>query len=135
MLNETSYLMAIYIYTGAAGILVFYVGWWLSRHWRPAWVCLVVLLLAALLLTPAYPGDGIGTMAPALVVFAFKFMTSGMQGAAYALRPLLFMCGMAIVLTVLLKLIFFRRRKAPRTTSTPSKSGSRANKAALTRRT
>ena len=127
MLTETSYRMAIYIYTGAAGILVLYIGWWLSRHWRPAWVCLVVLLLAALLLTPAYPGEGIGTMAPALVVLAFRFMSSGLEGASYALRPLLFMCGMAIILTVLMKLVFFRRRKAAKTTTASSKSGSRAN--------
>jgi len=133
VLTETSYLMAIYVYTGAAGILVLYVGWWLSRHWRPAWVCLVVLLLAALLLTPAYPGEGIGTMAPALVVLAFRFMSSGVQGASYALRPLLFMCGMAIILAVLLKLIFFRRRKPAKRKAPSSKSRPRAKPVARAR--
>lgn len=112
MLTEESYLMALYAYLGAAGILILYVGWWLSRHWRPAWVTLVVLLLAALLLTPAYPKEGVETMAPALVVFGFQFLTVGVDGAAHALRPLQFMCIVAVVITVLLRLTLFRRRKA-----------------------
>jgi hypothetical protein len=105
--------MAIYAYLGAAGILILYVGWWLSRHWRPAWVTLVMLLMAALLLTPAYPKEGVGTMAPALVVFGFQFMTAGMEGAVHALRPLQFMCLAAVVVTLLLWLLLFRRN-APR---------------------
>jgi len=126
VLDDTSYRMAIYVYTGAAGVLVLYVGWWLSRHWRPAWVCLVVLLLAALLLTPAYPGEGMDTMAPALVVFGFKFLTSGLSGAAYALRPLLFMCAAAVALTLLMRLTVFRRRIASGTAAASPKSGARA---------
>lgn len=113
MLTDESYLMAIYGYLGAAGILVLYVGWWLNRHWRPAWVTLVVLVLAALLLTPAYPREGVETLAPALVVFAFQFLTVGMEGAAHALRPLQFMVVGALAVTVLLRLTLFRRRKAP----------------------
>jgi hypothetical protein len=105
--------MAIYAYLGAAGILILYVGWWLSRHWRPAWVTLVVLFMAALLLTPAYPAEGIDTMAPALVVFGFQFMTAGMEGATHALMPLQFMCGAAVVTTLLLWVLVFRRM-APR---------------------
>ena len=110
MLTEESYLMAMYAYLGSAGVLILYMGWWLSRHWRPTWVTLVVLLMAALLLTPAYPKEGVDTMAPALVVFGFQFMTSGMEGAIHALRPLQFMCIAAVVLTVLMWLVFFRRR-------------------------
>jgi hypothetical protein len=134
MLDKSSYLMAVYIYTGAAGVLVLYVGWWLSRLWRPAWVCLAVLLLAALLLTPAYPDAGVETMAPALVVFGFKLMTVGMQGAVYALRPLVFMCAVAVALTVLLKLLFFRRGKARKTPSNSSGSGARAHPGRRARR-
>jgi len=126
--------MALYIYTGAAGVMLLYVGWWLGRHWRPAWVCLVVLLLAALLLTPAYPGEGIETMAPALVVFAFKYMTEGMQGAAHALRPLLFMGGAAVVISILMKVIFFRRRKAPRARPAQKRSAARTRQATQPRR-
>ncbi len=113
MLTEDSYLMAMYAYLGAAGVLILYVGWWLSRHWRAGWVTLVVLLLAALLLTPAYPREGAETMAPALVVFAFQFLTTGIEGATQALKPLQFMCIAALALTVLLRLTVFRRRKVP----------------------
>jgi len=134
VLDDTSYRLALYIYTGAAGVLVLYVGWWLSRHWRPAWVCLVVLLLAALLLTPAYPGEGIETMAPALVVFGFQYMTAGMQGAEHALRPLLFMSGAAVGITLLMKILFFRRRKARKTRAAPDRSRARAKQGARPRR-
>ena len=110
MLNESSYLMAIYIYVGAAGVLIVYVGWWLSRHWRAAWVTLVVLLMAALLLTPAYPKEGVQTMAPALVVVAFQTMTVGAEGAAHAVRPLVFLSGLGVVITLILRMTIFRRR-------------------------
>lgn len=112
MLTESSYLMAIYIYVGAASVLLIYLTWWLSRHWRPAWVALVVLLMAALLLTPAYPEEGVHTMAPALIVAAFQIMTVGVDGAGHALRPLVFMLGVAIVLTLLLRVTLFRQRRA-----------------------
>ncbi len=75
MLDESSYLTAIYIYVGAAMVMLLYLTWWLSRHWRPSWVALVVLLIAALLLTPAYPKAGVTTMAPALVVAAFLIIS------------------------------------------------------------
>lgn len=110
MLIESSYLMAIYVYVGAAGVLIAYVGWWLSRHWRASWVTLVVLLMAALLLTPAYPKEGVQTMAPALVVAAFQAMTVGVEGASHAIRPLVFLSGAAVVMTLILRMTVFRRR-------------------------
>jgi hypothetical protein len=112
VLSESSYLTAIYIYLGSAGVLIVYVGWWLSRHWRAAWVTLVVLLLAALLLTPAYPKEGVQTMAPALVVAAFQYLTVGPEGAAHAVRPLVFMSGAAVLITLLFKMTVFRGRRA-----------------------
>jgi hypothetical protein len=112
VLSESSYLTAIYIYVGSAGVLILYVGWWLSRHWRAAWVTLAVLLLAALLLTPAYPMEGVQTMAPALVVAAFQYLTAGPEGAAHAVRPLIFMSGAGVLITLLLKMTIFRRRKS-----------------------
>ena len=84
MLNDSSYFIAICIYVGSAAVLIMYVGWWLGRHWRAGWVTLVVLLLAALLLTPAYPKAGVDTMAPALIVAAFQYMTTGVEGARHA---------------------------------------------------
>ena len=113
MLSETSYLTAIYCYTGAAGIMLLYLAWWLRKHWSAAWVALVVLLGAALLLTPAYPGKEATTMAPALVVAAFQFMTDGPEAARIALKPLAIMSGTAVVLAFLLGLTVFRRASKP----------------------
>jgi hypothetical protein len=112
LLNDSSYFTAICIYAGSALILIAYVGWWLSRHWRASWVALVMLLMAALLLTPAYPKAGVNTMAPALIVVAFQVMTTGVQGAAHALRPLVFMSGGAVILALLLGMTVLRRRNA-----------------------
>lgn len=109
MLTESSYHTAIYVYTGAACAILLILGIWLSRHWRPAWVALVVLLGAALLLTPAYPREDAATLAPALIVAAFRFFTEGPQAAEPALRALAFTSAIAVAL-VLLRLTLFRRR-------------------------
>jgi hypothetical protein len=110
MLTDSAYLTAIYVYVGAAIVMLMYLAWWLSRHWRPGWVTLVVLVLAALLLTPAYPKTGVSTMAPALIVAAFQIATQGVEAANHALRPLIFMAGLAVVFALLLSMTLFRRR-------------------------
>ncbi len=115
MLTDSSYLTAICIYVGSAAIAIAYVGWWLSRHWRPSWVALVMLLMAALLLTPAYPKAGVQTMAPALIVVAFQFMTTGVQGAVDALRPVVFMSGGAIIVALLLGMTVLRKPRLHKT--------------------
>jgi hypothetical protein len=112
LLDESSYLTAIYIYVGSAVVALLYLAWWLSRHWRPAWVSLVVFLLAALLLTPAYPKAGVSTMAPALIVAVFQFATDGPEAAKHAVRPLIFMSGAGVVMALFLKVTIFRRRSA-----------------------
>ena len=111
MLDETSYLTAVYVYVGAATVMLLYLAWWLSRHWRAGWVTLVVLVGAALLLTPAYPKAGVSTMAPALVVALFQIMTQGIESSRHALRPLIFMSGLAVVITLLLNITVFRWRR------------------------
>ena len=58
MLTESSYLTGLYTYVGAALALLVCLGWWLGLHWRASWATLVVLVGAALLLTPAYPKEG-----------------------------------------------------------------------------
>jgi hypothetical protein len=112
VLSESSYLLAIYTYVGAAGAILIYLAWWLGHHWRPAWVTLVVLLVAALLLTPAYPREGADTMAPALVVAAFQIFTEGIDAAQHAVQPLLFFSGAAVVISLLLGVTIFRRPRA-----------------------
>ena len=69
------------------------------------------LTLAALLLTPAYRKSGVSTMAPALIVAAFQIATQGVDAANHALRPLIFMSGLAIVFALLLNMTLFRRRR------------------------
>ena len=121
MLSESSYMTALYVYIGAALATMLYLAWWLSRHWRAGTVALCVLLAGALLLTPAYPKEGVETLAPALIVAAFQFLTEGLDGAMHALRPLAFMCAVALVLALLLRLSIFRNRgKQPKTKPTGS---------------
>jgi hypothetical protein len=100
-----------------------YMAWWLGRHWRPAWVAFAVLLLGALLLTPAHPNADIATYAPALVVAIFETLTHGPEAAEHALRPLVVISAAALVLAVLLRFSVFRR---PRTVAgrsdTPNKA-------------
>ncbi|MAT93931.1 MAG: hypothetical protein CME59_15175 [Halioglobus sp.] len=112
MLTETSYLTAIYVYAGAGLLVALCLAWWLGRRWGGGWTSLLVLLCAALLLTPAFPREGADTMAPALVVAAFQLLTDGMDAARHALRPLAYACGLAVVLALLLRLTVFRRRRA-----------------------
>ena len=111
MLSESSYLTAMYVYIGSAVVILLYLCWWLARHWRPGWVALVVLLAAALLLTPAYPREGATTLAPALLVAVFQVVTDGLEGARHALRPLALSLAAAVVLAILLRLTVFRRSR------------------------
>ena len=109
MLSESSYLMAIYTYTGAACALLLYLAWWLGRHWRAGWVVFSILLLAALLLTPAHPNATVATYAPALVVAIFETLTHGPDAAMHAWKPLAVMAAIAVAFSIVLRLTVFRR--------------------------
>jgi hypothetical protein len=124
MLSESSYHTAIYVYVGSACIMLLYLAWWLSRHWRMGFVALVVLPLAALLLTPAFPKPGAETMAPALIVAVFQFATEGPDAAALAIKPLVFMSGVAVLLAVFLVAItfLFGRSAKPERPAEPGKA-------------
>ena len=111
MLSESSYLTAIYVYCGAASMVVLCLAWWLGRRWPNGWTAVLVLLSAALLLTPAYQSPDADTMAPAAIVAAFQLATEGLESARHAIKPLAYSCGLAVVLAVLLRLTFLRRRK------------------------
>ncbi len=134
MLNDSSYFIAICIYVGSAAVLIMYIGWWLGRHWRAGWVTLVVLLLAALLLTPAYPKADVHTMAPALIVAAFQYLTVGVEGARHALRPLLFLSAAAVIIALLLSMTVFRRRRVYKARPARPKPRSRPAPGARARR-
>ena len=69
-----------------------------------------MLLLAALLLTPAHPNADVATYAPALVVALFESLTHGPEAARHALKPLAFMSAVAVMLAIMLRLVVFRPR-------------------------
>ncbi len=110
MLDEQSYALAIYCYTGAAGIMLLYLAWWLSRHWRWPWVAATVLVAAAVLLVPAYPQPDAATMAPAAIVAGFQFMLDGPEVAMHTLKPIGLLSIAAVALVLLLRLLVFRPR-------------------------
>lgn len=108
MLTESSYLTAIYIYCGAAIAVSLVLAWWLGRRLRSFWAVALLLLCAALLLTPAFPQPGVTTMAPALIVAGFELLLNGPEAAQHALKPLAIACGLALVLAVLLRTTVLR---------------------------
>jgi len=109
VLSESSYLTALYVYIGAALATMLLLGWWLRRS--PGLAALAVLLSGVLLLTPAYPRDGVETFAPALVVAAFQWVNGGREAAMHALKPLAALSVAAVVLALLLRLTLFRGRR------------------------
>ena len=109
MLSESSYMAALYAYLGAGLAMTLYLSLWLRKYWRSSTVALLVLVAAALLLTPAFPREGVTTMAPALIVAGFQWATEGMEGAMHALRPLALSLTVAVALALLLRLTIFRR--------------------------
>ncbi|RLQ22924.1 hypothetical protein DWB85_05645 [Seongchinamella sediminis] len=111
MLSESSYITAIYVYCGAAIMIVLCLAWWLGRRWPNGWTAVLVLLAAALLLTPAYQSPEAQTMAPAVVVAGFQLATEGLDSARHAIKPLAYSCGVAVGLAVLLRVTLLRRRK------------------------
>ena len=120
MLTENSYLAAVCVYVGAALLMLLCLAWWLRKRWRAGWIALVVLLGAALLLTPAYPREGIETLAPALVVAGFQIFTEGFAAAEHALRPLAATSAAAVVLALLLRLTLLRPRPPGRAEEEPA---------------
>ena len=113
MLTEASYHTAIYVYIGSALLALLFMVWWLRRSWGRGWRLLLFLCGAALLLTPAYPQEGVDTLAPALVVAAFQMFTEGIDSAMHALRPLGAMLGLAMVLTLLVRFTLLRGGSKP----------------------
>jgi hypothetical protein len=116
VLSDSSYLTAMYTYLGAGSAFLVYLALILGRswQWRAAWVTLVVLIAAALLLTPAYPDTDIQTLAPALIVAIFEGLINGPEAAQHAIRPLVYMLGLALLLSIVLSLTLFRRGKNKR---------------------
>ena len=84
MLTEGSYHGAIWVYVlSAISALVLFNLWILKeRSWGLR--LLLTLPLATLLLTPAYIEAGAKTLAPALIVLAFQWLSIGQEAAQHA---------------------------------------------------
>ncbi|GAB3313919.1 hypothetical protein [Haliea atlantica] len=110
-MTAEAYPIALGAYLGSALLALVLFGWWLRGCWGPGRRCLLLLCGAALLLTPAFPHGGVDTLAPALVVAAFQFFTSGeLASATHALRPLAAALLAAVIITALLRLTLWRTR-------------------------
>ena len=105
MLTETGYHGALLIYSGAAILALLLMNVWLLRRRSWALRLLLTLPLASLLLTPAYIQPGADTLAPALIVLAFQWLSQGAEAAQHALSPLLLFTGAAAGVAVLLAAI------------------------------
>ncbi len=105
MLTTESYYIAWSVYLLAAlGLLIVVRGWLLQRL-SPASMVALLLLLAAWMLTPALPETGAQSYAPAVVVAGFDLLTHGPQAATRALKPLLWMSGLALTLGAVFYLV------------------------------
>jgi len=127
MLDEGSYTAAIYTYIGAACVVLVYMTWWLSRHWRAAWVSFTVLILSALLLTPASSAGQSASLAPAVIVAAFEGLMHGPEAALPALKPLMVMLGLAVGIALLLGCTVFRTRSAEKISANAKKDDAQAS--------
>ena len=95
MLTTQSYLVAMCIYWAAAltGLVMIRRSWFpevLSRS-----IGFVLGLIGGVLLTPAFPGPDVTTMAPALIVVIFNALFGG--GTEMALTPALWLISGLVV--------------------------------------
>ena len=102
MLTESAYQLALVIYLLSAILALGLFNIWLLRGRSAALRLLLTLPLAALLLTPAYIQPGAETLAPALIVLAFQWLSQGAEAAEHALRPLILFSAVAAGAAVLL---------------------------------
>ena len=97
MLTEGSYQGAIWVYVLSAIFALVLFNFWMLKERSWGLRLLLTLPLATLLLTPAYIETGAETLAPALIVLAFQWLSAGQEAAQHALRPLVLFTGIALV--------------------------------------
>ncbi len=98
MLTAESYQTAWAIYVLAGLGLLLSLRIWLIASWSPAKSVTLLLVLAALTLTPSAPGEDASGYAPAVVVFGFELLTNGAESAMESLRALLASLALALAL-------------------------------------
>jgi hypothetical protein len=101
VLTEGGYFVALSVYILSALLALVLLNLWLLRGRGLGLRLLISLPLAALLLTPAYIQPGAETLAPALVVLAFQWLSLGPEAAEHALRPLALFTGASFALGLL----------------------------------
>lgn len=105
MLTPESYQTAWLVYGAASLAALLYLFFLLGPRISAAIRIALIILLAALILTPAHPGEDIKTWAPAIFVTGFELMTSGVEAAARPFRSLVAAEALALGLCVLLWLM------------------------------
>ena len=105
MLTAASYHTAWAIYLAAALALLVLVRQWLRPRVGAGWLVTLLLMLAALLLTPSLADPDLHSYAPALVVAAFDLLTHGPDSVQRSLRPMLVMQALALVLSFIFLII------------------------------
>ena len=107
MLTAESYIMAwtVYMVATLIGLLILYL--WIGPRMSAGARLTLLLLLAAMALTPARPDANLASWAPAVIVAAFDLLTDGTEAALRPLRPMLIMSAMSLALCLF---IFLGRR-------------------------
>jgi hypothetical protein len=111
MLTTQSYLIALLLYWGAAigGVWLLRRLWFADETGRGAAALLGAI--AGLLLAPAFPGEGVETLAPALVTVIFNMLFG--EGPASAVWPGVWLAAGTLAGAVVG--LRWRRRRLPAT--------------------
>ena len=109
MLTTQSYLIALILYWGAAigGVWLLKQLWFSVNPGRG--VAALLGCVAGLLLAPAFPGEGIETLAPALIIVIFNLLFG--EGVASAAWPGVWLVAGAIAGVIVS--LWWRRRGLP----------------------
>ena len=97
MLTTDSYMFAwaVYALATVAALLLF--NLWLRSSLGGLARFTLLLVVAAMALTPAHPDASVTTWAPAIFVAGFDLLTLGPESALRPLRPILIMMAVALL--------------------------------------
>lgn len=95
MMSTGAYVTAIVLYWAAALVGVALMNRLWFRHWRGRTGGLCAGAIAGLLLVPAFPGEDVNTVAPALVVTVFNALFG--DGLEAALMPALWLLAGTLI--------------------------------------
>ena len=111
MLTEQGYTWGLAVYGAAALLALFFFNLWILRGRSAALRLILCLPLATLLLTPALIEPGAGSLAPALIVAAFQWLSQGPDAAEHALRPLGLFTAVAFAIGCICALLLILLRR------------------------